>query len=344
MASHAETGAQQRLPESPHIAVIANPASTQSNRLEDKLDLLKSYHYCGPTDIERTLPDGLEANHNKLTRLLSRQDDKKRHDALLVLGGDGTLNLAANFLIRAPGLPEDVRQMPVIAGNGGGINDGHYMMFGHIGKRRLSLRRLGGLPITEISPLNVTTAHEKDGNDENLALLYVSLGFTALVADRVNQPNHRKKPNRGTMDRKFHQTLACVQSLFEVTNFEITEDGRRQRVVEFLATNGSRMAGINLMPGKLTRPEFSRLAAEERRDIIADIGRLLNRNLKWETGYTQTKFTLRPGTNHGRHRPVPMQIDGETLWLPHDTSVQIKTHDQKLRVASTKLDQGRHHI
>ena len=328
MALQAESTSSRFLPESPYIAVVANPKSAQGHKLEDRLDLLKREEYCADPDIVRTEPGGLAANIEALNSLLSPQGNRKRHDAVLVLGGDGTLNMLADFLLRTPDLPDNVRKMPVIIGPGGRFNDGHNMVFGSVSKR-LSLRRLGELPLTTISPLSIKTSHDANGTSEQLAVLYASLGFSALVADSVNQ-NARRGP------------ITIARALRESGIFRIIELNRQQRAIDLAISGGGPMTRLGLSSGgRQPRNELRRLTTRRRWDIIKmqlGIG-----SPDREPGYQQTEFTIHNGTGSGKRRGTPMQVDGEVDWLPHGTTIQIKPHDRALTVATTLLNQGRHH-
>jgi diacylglycerol kinase family enzyme len=236
-------------------------------------------------------------------------------DRVLSAGGDGTANAVANGLLEA-NLPG------VTAGFlGYGNFDDMSHTFDSRSAQRNPLRLLNTTETTTVQPLDVIV------NDElwRRAMLYTTLGWTALAAHEFDDPKTREQLQHGGAN--ILSSLARLGLMYFKTRHESAlppfsrEDGSRyDSLTDVLAVNGPIMAKI-IRSGqrKYAEPDFLHRDLDVS-GLVKNVPFLAASGLGRMPGTPVTSDTLyfdAPST-------IPVQLDGEFSQLHGVSTLSIR--------------------
>lgn len=305
--------------------VVVNVASTNYDRGQQEIKQLATLFPAKNFEI-------IEMSHNDyarpswlITRLNAAIDAKT---LLAVAGGDGTVNLIVDTILRSSAVSEAARQVVILPLWAGNANDLANMANGGSPSSMESIIKKG--TVSTVYPLAVTTQHEAEATTK-LAVCYVSLGASAYASARISKPSHRSKRFYRVRGARFLTDMASVARAFiGAPTFESSFDGTKRRIYDLVIINGSRMAKISRSPVKLTDKNFYEILVFRKHPLIISYFLQIVRGISVERRTrTERILTLNEATW--------AQIDGEALQIAGNTDVSIHYNEQPFYLLSTKL-------
>jgi diacylglycerol kinase family enzyme len=307
--------------------VVVNQTSTNYARGQREIKQLAALFPAKDFEV-------IEIGSNDYTRpswLITRLNaaiDTDAKTVLAVAGGDGTVNLIIDVILRSSAVSAAARQAVILPLWAGNANDLANMANGGIPASLESVIKNGAA--VSIYPLSVTIRHGTKSTTK-LAVCYLSLGASAYASARISKPSHRSKRFYRVRGARLLTDMASVTRAFiGAPTFESSIDGNRRRIYDLVIINGSRMAKINRSLVKLTDKNFYEILVARKHPLIVSYFSQILRGLSVERRTrTERRLTLNETTW--------AQIDGEALQIPGDTDVIIKYYDQPFYLLSTKL-------
>lgn len=309
-------------PES-RLVILRNPVSSHADRVNTKLEALYidadgQLERLGYSDV--SIID-TSAQHDDNVQQLQALDP---NDTLAVAGGDGTVGDVLWAGIEAK------YSQPIAVFASGNANDIAHML--HPGRavhkpaRILAL----GVPVS-LRPIEM---YVQSGHDvkEYRAFGYCSLGFTALMADRFNQPEFRQKVDGVSAPvRLVHEGKAVLTGLKRMKNFSVsgTHAGSYS---ELPFVNGSRMAKLPISRQRLAQPvaRFTQVQG-------SPLGSFIAATLRFRTGRTQRlEGDDRIFYQIAERTGVMAQVDGESFHVPRNSLIRIRLGKQAVQVTTTR--------
>lgn len=214
------------------VVVVKNPASTQSKSVErDVVERLRDNNF-SPVIFETP------ASHRQDNIDVMREFIEPG-DRIIVAGGDGTGNIAANAAI-------DSGQEAVQLGflGYGNSNDMASVFSGH-SRYKDPLALAKSEASTDAYPLRV----DVNGEFDRHALLYASLGWTAKAAAAFNTPDTRQELHSGKSTRldnfrKIANIYQTTKDSVSLADFRLGDDPKVHQAADILMLNGPTMAGM----------------------------------------------------------------------------------------------------
>jgi diacylglycerol kinase family enzyme len=306
--------------------VVVNPASSNYDHgqqlIRQLTDLFSVKHF---ETIELRLSD-YERPNWLITRLNAAVDKKT---LLAIAGGDGTNNLVIDTLLRSSAISDVARGVVVLPLWAGNANDLAHMANGNPPKSIESIIKNGR--VASVYPLSVTRRHAAKTSTK-LAVCYVSLGASAYVSARINNPSHRRKRiYRLPVGRNFIDMASLTRAFIGAATFESKLNGTTRRIYDLVIINGSRMAKVGRIPVKLTDKNFYEMVVVRKHPLILSYLVQIIRGMAVERR-TRTERTLTV------NETTWAQIDGEPLKIPGNTDITVTTYAHPFHLLSTKLD------
>lgn len=312
------------------LVVFLNPNSTHNLAARKRVDEVKSILAGLPCDVIETSNEGLEAN----ARLVEKNASKLGPRTLLcIAAGDGTINHIIQALLRSEHLSEAARRTPILPLWGGNANDLAHMLNGPAFRARLRDIITTG-HVVPIHPLECDMSGKGHKRIVRVAACYVGFGATALVAHRLNLPNHRQsRLNALPGGRILQEVITVITTLIDVPSFSIKESDSIKNVYEISFYNGSRMAKVEHLPVQLTDEMFYLNALRDKRILfLLPIPRFVE--------FTQKRIAqklLRSYETFTTQEKSWAQFDGEPLQIPAQTKVQMQLSSRPFYALSTIL-------
>ena len=312
-------------PEFKRCAVVVNPTSTNYNRGQHEIKQLANLFLIDNLEI-------IEVSSNDYTRpswLITRLNaavDKKT--LLAVAGGDGTLNLIVDTILRSTEVSDAVRKAVILPLWAGNANDLAHMANGNPPASMESLFK--NATVATVYPLAVNTKH-RSKTTTKLAASYVSIGASAYVSARINHPSYRRRRlYRLPGGRNLTDMATVTRAFIWAATFESIIDGKRRRIYDIVMVNGSRMAKVSRIPVKLTDKSFYEMLVVRKHPLIlSSLVQILRGILIERRTHTERELTVNETTW--------AQVDGEALRIPGETDVVVRHYDQPFYLLSTKL-------
>jgi hypothetical protein len=164
----------------------------------------------------------------------------------------------------------------------------------------------------------------------HIAACYVSFGATAFAAHRLNQPKHRHSwLHRLPGGRLLQELITITNAFIETPPFMVKEAETAKIVYERTFANGSRFAGINRLPIKLSDEAFY-LHTIEKAKPITTLHRLttsLRRKMSDSLLHDQADFVI--------DRDTYAQFDGEAINVAAGTAVHVQLSEQPFYALTT---------
>lgn len=281
----------------------------------------------------------------------------KPGDIIVSGSGDGGDSLIVRTLLQFPGLVEEVRKTPVLSLYGGNANQGPAEL---TPKKLFRLPSIKGIlqhgMVIDAYAGNVKFSPspnlEADGEDqfdtiESLFNYFAGVGATGHSADelhRVRMHRLRSSPlGRNLVDipavlrgisRARNNRFEVQETIYETPDNIISQsDYRSAHEVSFV--NGERMAKFGMFSSRLEYPEMykgiridSRWLAILRDAAAMMVGRLAGDHIP---GYLTVRldYKHKPGASPMGH------IDGDSIPLPREGSMEVRTYPEPYRVVTT---------
>ena len=309
------------------IVILQNPVSTDAHKADGIIKLLQRLSKESDFIIINTKAGGYEKNAKEIRNYAHLFSERT---LLCIAGGDGTVNLALNFLLRDPALTEDARRtvlLPLWVGN---ANDLAYMLNGSPSSNSLRRTILQGRTIT-VNPLICRLNH--DGSEKIfIASNYVSFGASGFAMRRLERSIRTKSPMRQFAVSRFGLEFVEVSRLLmRAPRFRIRENGREHIIYERVFLKGSRFAKIAAVPLKLTEQRFHRATVGHKSliTIMFSLAELMRDRAGRRVGATHDNFTVLDR--------VWAQFDGESHLVNAGTEIDISLSNRPFFALSTKL-------
>jgi diacylglycerol kinase family enzyme len=305
--------------------VVVNPTSTNYNRGQHEIRQLAGLFAAGNLDIIEISSNDYSRPSWLITRLNAAVDKKT---LLAVAGGDGTLNLIVDTILRSSEVSAAVRQAVILPLWAGNANDLAHMANGNPPASMESL--LDRAVVATVYPLAVNTRHRAK-TATRLAVCYVSIGASAYVSARINNPSYRRKRlYRLPGGRNLTDMATVTRAFIWAATFESIIDGQRRRIYDIVMVNGSRMAKVSRIPVKLTDKNFYEMLVVRKHPLIlSSLVQIIRGILIERRTHTERVLTVNETTW--------AQVDGEALRIPGHTDVVVRHYDKPFYLLSTKL-------
>jgi diacylglycerol kinase family enzyme len=306
------------------VVVLFNPYSTRVKKFDAAMnDLIESGNY--PEVIFTTGDD--HADHNNLVNNL------REGDALVVWGGDGTGNIAANAL-----LSEELvdHKIPILYLWGGNGLDAARQTNGSLSRKSPSEALLKGR-ITIINPLLI-----KYGDKEKIAVAHSGICTMAHLNSKFNDPSHRGKPlYEFAPFRLIYEGIVIGRYSKNPEEFTMKDADGEQTLNELFVTNGSTIAKVGRFALSLREP----------RSLIVKLDkRVKERRGKEHTDYVHlSAWLLRLVSKRSKTQELKLgdkykvlikndtiiHFDGEPELIEEDIEVEFSQHDRTLHSLTT---------
>ncbi len=305
--------------------VVVNPTSTNFNRGQHEIKQLASLFSEGNLDIIEVSNNDYSRPSWLITRLNAAID---KNTLLAVAGGDGTVNLIVDTILRSSEVSDTVAKAVILPLWAGNANDLAHMANGNPPASMESL--LKNADIATVYPLAVTTKH-RSKTTTRLAVCYVSIGASAYVSARINHPSYRRRRlYRLPGGRNLTDMATVTRAFIWAATFESIIEGQSRRIYDIVMINGSRMAKVSRIPVKLTDKNFYEMLVVRKHPLILSYLVQILRGLSIERQtHTARELTVNETTW--------AQVDGEALRIPGQTDVVVRHYDQPFYLLSTKL-------
>jgi hypothetical protein len=239
---------------------------------------------------------------------------------LVIIGGDGTVNLVINQLLAHDS--RAAKMATVLPLWGGNASDLAHMTNG---RRRNSVRQIlhRGQRIA-VHPMEYKLTRRRK-RETGYAMCYVSFGAVAFTATMLNKSRLIQKTANIPAARLLSEIGVGAVGLVKAKKFK-TRAG--ESLYDLLLINGPRIAKLYRTPAKLSSPDFIELKVKHKYPILlTHVSRL-------------TRLWVRSTTVKERFltvvEPTWMQFDGEVRQLEAATAVRIKPARQSVYLLATK--------
>jgi hypothetical protein len=302
------------------LIVFVNPNSRRADRMRLFLEHLKDNHFGNRLDWF----DTLSSTHEDTMALLAKR--VRGGDVIGVGGGDGTLNMIAKALCDQS-MVDYVRRAPVLPMWGGNANDGANSLNPfRLRKQPDKILRQGRL--AKIHPLDVTFKGP-EFQAQRLAVLYASLGITALTAQKINERRTEAQAD-GWLRNWYGDTHAFREALKEAEGFDTFNGEPSGHYYEIMFNNAPCMAKLLRPVVSLEQPEYRITTATDKRarTLTPVIGDLL-------LGVEAGEPVINRITSFTTLHPTRAETDGEAFGLPAFTDVQVGVHNWPFNAVTT---------
>lgn len=305
--------------------VVVNPAASNYDRGQRLIRQLASLF---PDKKFETIEMRL-SDYERPSWLITRLNGAIEKKTLLAIaGGDGTVNLIVDTLLRSSAISKAARESVILPLWAGNANDLSHMANGNPPSSIETIIKAAG--IVKVYPLAVTTKHASKSSIK-LAVSYVSLGASAYASARISHPSHRKKRiYRFPGARNLTDMASVTRAFIGAPAFESTIDNAPRQIYDLAMINGSRIAKVNRIPVKLVDKNFYEILVVRKHPLLISYLMQIIRGISVER-QTHTERTL------VIHEPTWAQIDGEPLQIPGQTDISVQPFYKPFNLLSTKL-------
>ena len=305
--------------------VIVNPASSNYDRGQR---LIRQLAEIFPGNRFETI----EMRYNDYERpswLITRLNAAIEKNTLLAIaGGDGTVNLIVDTLLRSSAISKAARESVILPLWAGNANDLAHMANGNPPASIDSIIKSG--IVSRIYPLAVTTLHASKYKTK-LAVNYVSLGASAYASARISKASHRgKRIYRLPGARNLTDMASVTRAFIGAPTFESNINGTQRPIYDLAMINGSRIAKVNRVPINLTDKKFYEILVVRKHPVLISYLVQILRGISVER-HTHSERTLTV------NETTWAQIDGEALQIPGNTEISVRPYDHSFLLLSTKL-------
>jgi diacylglycerol kinase family enzyme len=303
------------------LVVILNPKSSNAKTAERKVAELGET-YPGRV-ITENIGDTAEDNLNLLNRHL------KPGDILVPAGGDGTISHLADHLLR-PETPKNLRKAPILLLGTGRMNDIARMLNGEYYNDPEYVLRHGRK--LKIYPITCTMTPLNPGGKPHIitALHSIGFGYSAEASKTYNEPGFRaRQQKRYLVTREIELFKVSAEILKNAKYFDITYRGRKRKVLDITAANGSYIGKYYRLPSRLDRREFYFAISDDKSFLhtVRTIVELMTNSYSGGRITTRVAFIL--------HKPVLAHIGGETFKTSTPCEVEIAVSKEPLIMITT---------
>jgi len=305
--------------------VVVNPVSSNYDKGQS---LVRQLSDLFPKD-KLEIIELREIDYERPNWLITRLNAALDADTLLTIsGGDGTVNLVVDTLLRSDSISPSARRAVILPLWAGNASDLAHMSNGNA---PASIDKLmHEAKIVEVYPLAVTTYHAGKTSIK-LAIGYVSLGASAYASFRLNNPSHRRRRiYRLPGGRNVSDMMSIVRAFIGAPTFETSINGERRFIYDIAMINGPRIAKVSRIPVKLVDKQFHEILVIRKHPLM------LSYAIQILRGITVEKRTLTERVLTVTDKTWA-QIDGEALEIPGDTEITVKPFDRAFKILSTKL-------
>ncbi len=317
-----------QLPKFTRIILVVNPTSSHVSRVRGRARELKTLFPARTIEVVETTKDPLLFR----TKLTSRLSENSRPTLLCIGGGDGTVNLVLNILMKGQHelRLDHITLLPLWGGN---ANDFAYMLNGPPGRTKLkSLFALAS--VVPVHPFQITLTSPDKTVHIRYAACYASFGASAYATDQLDKTVHHNKKitHRPEASRFLAEVLRSFKALLDAPGFDIELRGRRVKIFEHVFINGPRVAKLSRMPVKLNEKKFYQALRPEQEPFFMFYMRLFQ--IFKRGGYNA--ITSKPQT-FTTEQKVWAQFDGEAMELPAHTTITVQHAATPFYALSKKL-------
>lgn len=314
------------------LLVVENVHSSNAKNRRLALDELQTSPYASKVVHMRTA-GSVEARAEHLIETLDEGD------ALITLGGEGTVNECASVLSEH----FSGKFIPFLPLHGGNGNDGPLILNGRFDRQSPS-QILRNASVVPIHPLEGAVTDET-GSKRKWALLYAGIGGTARAAWELNQLEYRGQPGYdNSFIRRLLEARQAQRVLPSIETFRAERGNVSQHLVDITAVNGPRMAKYLRWPVALQSREV--LLSELESSNYPSLARWMGQNaLAYYTDRTPpttatlpfgaaATYNIYPDSNN----PLRMHFDAEEFELhPGGSLITIQQAALPLYALSTRL-------
>jgi diacylglycerol kinase family enzyme len=310
------------------VVVLYNPKSTRVKQFDYAIGELLSSGVCPEFKIIETDPDS-QVNIDTLVETL------KEGDALVVWGGDGTGNDAANALLDDEIVDLKIPLLYLWGGNG---IDKARQTNGHLSR----LSPSEALRTGNIEPINPLLFSY--GDQRRIATAYGGVGTIAELTKRLNDKEYRSKPFHEFAAVRLLREARVLQRYYpNLEEFTIEDEDGEHTLHELIFTNGSRIAKFGRFMLRLNEPRFFKTALEKKEKVVNGqpridhvhiatwLARLMTATSKGEYIGSDDGYDFETKT------PVKVHFDGEYDELPAGTRVRVTQDSRSIHVISTRF-------
>jgi hypothetical protein len=312
-------------PDFERCVVVVNPTSTNYNRGQHEIRQLAGLFALDNLEIIEVSNNDYSRPSWLITRLNAAVDKKT---LLAVAGGDGTVNLIVDTILRSSEVSDAVRTAVILPLWAGNANDLAHMANGNPPASMESLIKRA--TVASVYPLAVNTSHRAK-TATKLAICYVSIGASAYVSARINHPSYRRRRiYRLPGGRNLTDMATVTRAFIWAATFESVISGKRRRIYDIVMINGPRMAKLSRIPVKLTDKNFYEMLVVRKHPIfLSSLVQILRGILIERRTHTERALTVNETTW--------AQLDGEALEIHGQTDVVVRHYEQPFCILSTKL-------
>jgi hypothetical protein len=311
------------------IVHLSNEFGTNANKMVYEAERIVSY--LSHLELEHKYVKTSEDRNETIGQL---QDITEVDDAVIIYGGEGTVNVAAEAYLKNNFLSGII--IPHLIRPGGNKND----LFHSLNKvsTRDSISNLFSMNIRSIYPLEFCIDPKDDkGVINQFAISYGGFGAIANASRLLNERRSSSlyKVLRANKISRFILESECtLEGLTTSKPFSLIDhnnDGREVNLVELSYINGSRMAG-GIINTSIEADDNLAVRIEEARmlDLIVELGSqaISPNNITSLVDEINDDFTLVSGTM--------FHLDAEHRQLHSNTRVRIKRSKKPFYVLSNK--------
>ncbi|HSW37076.1 MAG TPA: diacylglycerol kinase family protein [Candidatus Saccharimonadales bacterium] len=259
--------------------------------------------------------------------------EAEESDLLVVVAGDGTVNLVVNELTDEE-LPSEVRFTPVASLGGGNADDGHKAKHPKGHRRNPEWILEDGLFVPTY-PIRCEITKSDDTRQQRSAAFYASFGVTGLMASPLylNRPEHRGSLvfGRNKVGRAISEPILATRALLRAREHVVIHNGVEETIFGDIFAKSHIMAKYGRLATHLTKREINRVTVRYKRllQIAPAIGKLVRGKMPGEY--------LRGQDTHDFETTDELwaEFDGEAMLLEPGTKVSVGIHREPIYVVTT---------
>ncbi|HJQ07931.1 MAG TPA: diacylglycerol kinase family protein [Candidatus Saccharimonadales bacterium] len=310
------------------FVVLRNPVSTNAEQVQRRIQELHELFPETLMDIIETSAAGKDGTRRRLSRHAHLLGP---HTLLCIGGGDGTTNLAVEWLVQGKGVPAAARKTPILPLWGGNANDLAHMLNGVMYRGRLK-RLFAKAKIVKVYPLQCHLAEQNTEPRVHVAVGYIGFGITAAVALQLNAAEHRHSRWRTVPGVRFiGELITLFQTLLGSTSFAIEEKGNVRHLLERSYVNGSRMGKLRPIATRLTDKTFIETDVHRKDRHVFAIWRWLKESMRPRPTHKISK-----SSTFSCRDTLWMQVDGEPARVAKGTQVTVSRSAKPFYALSTQ--------
>lgn len=303
------------------LVVLFNPRSSNAARAAKIISRLKAAY---PNKVLAAAISRTEAGNRKLL-LKTLQNG----DVLIVCGGDGTMSSIVDCLL-SPGMPAELRHIPLLPVGTGRMNDLARMVNGRRYADPLYVLK-HGKPLSVYPLLCVCTPLEGKGKPLVKSIIYyMGFGMSGTASYTWNDPEFRAKiKKRPPVARTVEFMKAGSNLVRDSEYFDVTYQGKRRAVLDIAVANGHIAGGYYRLPTRLSQRQFFFELSDDKSFvyIFRTVVELLTNQYRRGLITKAVRFTL--------HDRIPGHLGGEPFWPPAPCDINVSYHQKPITMLAT---------